>query len=329
MEKRDQIVKFVNHWQERTDYPRQRFLDWINLPRGKFREWEKRSGTENAHNAPIPKAHWVLPEEKEAIINYATQGHLQAGYRRMSFLMLDANVAAVSPSTVYRVLKEADLMRPWGKPSKKGTGFIQPLMPHEHWHIDITYLKLKGVFYFLATVLDGASRAILSWDLKAQMTEVEIEIVLQKARESNPNQKPRIISDNGPQFISQDFKEFINICEMTHVRTSPYYPQSNGKIERYHKSLKQECLRPYSPVDQEDAERIITNYIQDYNNVRLHSAVGFVPPMLVLKGKDKALHQERMKKLNKATEARRNTIRTNQIKPFSSQKGNDTNQAVA
>ena len=247
----------------------------------------------------------------------------------MAYLMLDEDIVAVSPSSVYRVLKEAELMKPWGKPSKKGTGFEQPLMPHEHWHIDITYLKLKGIFYFLSTVLDGASRAILSWDLKAQMTEKEIEIVLQKAREAYPHQKPRVISDNGPQFISQDFKEFINICEMTHVRTAPYYPQSNGKIERYHKSLKQECLRPFSPVDQEDAERIIENYIQDYNHVRLHSSIGFVPPILVLKGKAQELHDERREKLKKATERRKTALRTNLIKPFSSKEGNDRNQEVA
>ena len=329
MEKRDHIISFIHHWQERTEFPRQRFLDLINLPRGRFRDWEKRTGKANAHNAPTPKAHWILPEEKEAIINYALQGNLKAGYRRMSYLMLDADIAAVSPSSVYRVLKEAELIQPWGKPSKKGTGFEQPLMPHEHWHIDITYLKLKGIFYFLSTVLDGASRAILSWDLKAQMTEKEIEIVLQKAREAYPNQKPRIISDNGPQFVSQDFKEFINICEMTHVRTAPYYPQSNGKIERYHKSLKQECLRPLSPVDQEDAERIITNYIDDYNNVRLHSSIGFVPPMLKLQGKDQVLHQERREKLQIATQARKNADRTNQKNPFSSSEGNDTTKNVA
>jgi transposase InsO family protein len=85
--------------------------------------------------------------------------------------------------------------------------------------------------------------------------------------------KPRIISDNGPQFIARDFKEFIRISGMTHVRTSPYYPQSNGKIERWHKSLKGECIRPGTPLTKEDARQLIEKYVDHYNTVRLHSAL--------------------------------------------------------
>jgi len=292
MEKRDEIVAFINHWQHRSEFSRQRLLDWLQLPRGRFRSWEKRFAQGNCHNGIIPKAHWLLPEEREAIVTYASQGHLQAGYRRMSYLMLDANIVAASPSSVYRVLKQADLIQAWGKLSK-----------------DFTYLKLQGNFYFLATILDGCSRAILSWHLKPSMTETDAQIVLQKAREAYPNQKPRLISDNGSQFTSKDFKEFISICEMTHVKTAPYYPQSNGKIERYHKSLKQEALRPLSPVDLEDAERIIGNYIEDYNNVRLHSAIGYVPPVMKLEGRDEAFQMERKEKLKKAIQNRKNATK--------------------
>ena len=84
-----------------------------------------------------------------------------------------------------------------------------------------------------------------------------------------------MISDNGPQFIARDFKEFIRISGMTHVRTSPYYPQSNGKIERWHKSLKPECIRPLTPLTLDDARRLIQAYVDRYNTVRLHSAIGY------------------------------------------------------
>jgi len=87
----------------------------------------------------------------------------------------------------------------------------------------------------------AASRYIVHWEIRESMTEAEIETIIQRARERHPDARPRIISDNGPQFIAKDFKEFIRICGMTHVRTSPYYPQSNGKIERWHKTLKGEC----------------------------------------------------------------------------------------
>ena len=87
------------------------------------------------------------------------------------------------------------------------------------------------------------------------MTEADIEIILERAKERYPGVKPRVISDNGPQFIAKDFKEFIRISGMTHIRTSPYYPQSNGEIERWHKSLKGECIRPGTPLSLEDAWR--------------------------------------------------------------------------
>ena len=95
-------------------------------------------------------------------------------------------------------------------------------------------------------------------------------MILQRAKEKYPEAKPRIISDNGPQFIARDFKEFIRISGMTHVRTSPYYPQSNGKIERWHKSLKSECIRPGTPLSPDDALRLVQGYVEHYNNTRLN-----------------------------------------------------------
>ena len=116
--------------------------------------------------------------------------------------------------------------------------------------------------------------------------------------------RPRIIADNGPQFIARDFKEFIRISGMTHVRTSPYYPQSNGKIERWHKSLKGECIRPGTPLTPEDARRLIQQYVDHYNTVRLHSAIGFVTPAEMLAGRQKEIHAARDRKLEEARRQR-------------------------
>jgi transposase InsO family protein len=129
-------------------------------------------------------------------------------------MMLDADIVAVSPASVWRVLGQAGLLRRWnGKPSKKGTGFEQPPAPHQHWHIDVSYINIAGTFYYLCTVLDGFSRFIVHWDLRPAMTEADIEIILQAAREQHPQARPRVISDNGPQFIARDFKEFIRWWE--------------------------------------------------------------------------------------------------------------------
>jgi len=95
-------------------------------------------------------------------------------------------------------------------------------IPHEHWHMDIAYLNLGGTFYFLTSVLDGFSRSIVHWDISEKMEERDVEMVLQKALEKTLGAQPRIISDNGPQFVAKDFKVFLRIFGLTHVRTSPY-----------------------------------------------------------------------------------------------------------
>src|SRR5882672_9294766 len=169
-------------------------------------------------------------------------------------MMLDADVVAVSPSSVWRVLRQAGRLRKWqAKPSRKGTGFEQPPQPHLHWHIDVSYINVAGTFYYLCSVLDGYSRYLVHWDLRESMREADIEMTLEAAKEKYPEAKPRIISDNGPQFMARDFKEFIRISGMTHVRSSPYYPQSNGKVEVWHRTLKNECIRPGTPLNREDA----------------------------------------------------------------------------
>jgi len=127
-------------------------------------------------------------------------------------MMLDADLVAVSPASVWRVLKQTGLLSRWkSKPSRNGTGFEQPLQPHQHWHIDVSYINLCGTFYYLCSILDGFSRFLVHWDLRESMREADVEVILQRAKEKYPEAKPRIISDNGPQFIARDFKEFIRI----------------------------------------------------------------------------------------------------------------------
>jgi len=137
------------------------------------------------------------------------------------------------------------------------------------------------------------------------MTEHDVEITLQRGRENFPAAKPRIISDNGPQFIANDFKAFIRHCGMTHVRTSSNYPQSNGKIERWHGSLKRECIRRKTPLTLDDARRIVDGYVQHYNNTRLHSAIDYIAPKDKLEGRAESILSAREAKLAAARERRR------------------------
>ena len=116
---------------------------------------------------------------------------------------------------------------------------------------------------------------------------------------------PRIITDNGPQFVARDFKEFIRIAGMTHVKTSPYYPQSNGKIERYHRTIKGECIRVTALWSLDDARRVVADYVRHYNEVRLHSAIGYVTPLTKLRGEETQVFTERDRKLEDARERRK------------------------
>jgi len=177
---------------------------------------------------------------------------------------------------------------------------VQALAPHEHWHIDVSYLNVAGTFYFLCSILDGCSRFIVHWEIREKMREIDVQTILQRARECHPDVTPRLISDNGPQFIAKDFKEFIRVAGMTHVKTSPYYPQSNGKIERWHQSLKGESIRVKVPLSLNDARRIVSDYVEHYNHVRLNSAIGYLTPADKLNGLAQVIFDERDRKLEAA-----------------------------
>jgi len=190
----------------------------------------------------------------------------------------------------------------------------------KHWRlVDVAYLNIRGTFYYsrsdvydLCSILDGYSRCIVHWEMREAITEGDVEVIIQRAREKFPGARPRVISDNGPQFVAKDFKAFLCMCGMTHVRTSPFYPQSNGKIERWHGSLKRECIRPGTPLCLEDARRLVRRFVEHYNNVRsktwqsqLHSSIGYIAPKDKLEGQEKAVFAQRDRKLEEARERRR------------------------
>ena len=216
--------------------------------------------------------------------------------------MLDENIVAVSPSTTYRMLKRAGLLNIWNRTGKstKGTGFVQPTVPNEHWHTDIKYVNFKGTFLFLISVIDGYSRYIVHNELRMNMQEYDVQITIQRALEKFPGVKPRLISDNGSQYISKDFSEFIKLAGLQHVKTTIAYPQANGKIERYHKTINEECLRTTSLIDLDDAREQIVAFVNKYNTERLHSALFYLTPEDLLLGRVHEKIIERNVKLEQA-----------------------------
>ena len=301
---RDEVVDFTQGFVKRTELPTWWVLLKLGIHPQQFYRWEKRYGCVNHHNGRIPRDHWLEDWEDDAIVSFH-DAHPLEGYRRLSFMMLDANVVAVSPATVYRILKKAGRLDRFGRrPSRKGTGFEQPLKPHEHWHADITYINIAGTFYYLCALLDGYSRVLVHWEIRERMTSADVETIVQRAREKYPDANPRIISDNGPQFIARDFREFIRVSGMTHVRTSPYYPQSNGKMERWNQTLKVTTIRPKAPGSLEEARRVVAAFVEYYNTERLHSSIGYITPADKLRGRENEVWGARDRKLEAARERR-------------------------
>ena len=251
----------------------------INISTSNYYSWNSRQGLPNNHNGIIPKINWTLDWERQAVISYAL-AHPGEGYRRLTYMMIDENIVALSPSSVYRILKRAGLLNKWNqtKKSSKGKGFEQPQAPHEHWHVDIKYVNFKGTFLFLISVIDGYSRYIVHQELRQNMQEFDVELTIQKALEKFPGNKTRKISDNGSQFISKDFAIFLKFAGLQHIKTSIAHPQGNGKIERFHRIIEEEHHRKTSMINLEDARKQIDEYVEFYNTKRLHSSLFYLTP---------------------------------------------------
>jgi len=279
---------------------------YAGVSRRTYREWQTRKDEENKHNGHIPRLHWRTPEEEAAIIAYCTE-RMELGYRTLCWQMVDADIAFVSPGTVYNVLKRAGLTKKWaelGEELKKG--FEQPKAVHEQWHVDYTYIRVCGNFYYFISVMDGYSRKILSWSLCQTMEGLWAEIVVAKAKELYPFANPRIITDNGSQFISKDFRELLILLEIEHTLTSPGHPQSNGKLERFHRTFKCEHVRQAAYFSFEDAKERMAKWIRYYNEHRFHGALFYLPPEDVFQGLMQKRLDERRRKLHYAIINRRN-----------------------
>ncbi|MGB9591710.1 MAG: IS3 family transposase [Candidatus Kryptoniota bacterium] len=306
---RERISNEITNLQTKTGVPLAVLLSAAGITRRTWTDWQKRKHDETQHNGQIPKAHWLLPEEIDAIVHYArcrTDKKLQ-GYRRLTWMMVDENIAFASPSSIYRVLKEHNLLNMWSKThdTAKKKGFDQPLTIHEQWHTDISYIRIQNIFYYFVSVMDGFSRMILVWDLFISMEELTVEIIMMRAKEKYPEANPRLITDNGAQFVGKDFKELLTLLVIDHTFTSPAHPQSNGKLERFHRSFKTEHVRVTAYTSLEQAKQKMSVWIDYYNKERLHSSLNYLTPQEVFEGKTEMRLAERKKKLYTARALRK------------------------
>lgn len=281
-DKKEDIMQLADRITEHTNIKLNLMIKWLGISSSKYYLWRSQISVfikNNHRKAVIPKSHWLLDWEKDAIIQYAKKHHGE-GYRRLTYMMIDENIVCTSPSSVYRVLNKAGLLNKWNNvhTRAKGKGFSQPQKFNEHWHTDIKYVNFKGTFLFLISVIDGYSRYIIHHDLRTHMQEFDVQLVIQAALEKYSDVQPRLITDNGPQYISKDFSHFLKSAGLQHIRTSIMYPQSNGKIERFHRTIQSECISKRSLVNLDDAKFQISEYVNFYNSQRLHSSLFYLTP---------------------------------------------------
>jgi putative transposase len=311
LEVRQIAEREIQRYQTKTGLPINTLLKYAGIPERTWREWSGRRGDATKHNNNIPKAYYLTPEEVKAIIAYCTGNPLK-GYRMQCWEMVDRNVAFVSCSSVYNVIKRHNLDKKWAELAEEtNRGFDQPLAVHEQWHIDFSYIKIQNSFYYFLGILDGYSRKMLAWRLCKNMEGLNAEILVAETKEMYPQAvSPRLISDNGSQFISKDFEELLALLEFSHTLTSANHPQSNGKLERFHRTLKTEHVRRASYLEYQDACIRMAEWIAYYNSERLHSAIWYLTPNDVFYGRTAKRLAERKEKLHTAFIKRQEYWRT-------------------
>ena len=311
LEVRQRAEKEIQHYRTKTGLPLETLLGYAGIPQRTWREWERRRDVQTKHNNNIPKAYYLTPEEIDAIVAYCRENPLK-GYRMQCWEMVDRNVAFVSCSSVYNVVKRYNLGKKWAEMTETAKrGFDQPQAVHEQWHIDFSYIKIAGTFYYFLGILDGYSRKMLNWRLCRNMEGINAEVLVAETKEQYPDaQNVRLISDNGSQFISKDFEELIVLLEFSHTLTSANHPQSNGKLERFNRTIKTEHVRRSAYIDYDDACIRMSQWIAYYNSQRLHSAIWYLTPNDVFNGRTEKRLAERKEKLHTAYIKRQEYWRT-------------------
>jgi len=306
-EEKLEIIQLV----ERSARPAKWTLDKLGVPRRTFYRWYDRYLTEGADGlvdrAPMPKIVWNrIPDNIRADLHKMALEEPELSPRELAVRFTDTKGYFVSESSVYRLLKSYDLISsPAFIVMKAASEFRdKTTATNQLWQTDFTYFKIIGWgWMYLSTVLDDFSRYIISWKLCTNMAAMDVQDTLNLALEEtgldqvNVVHRPRLLSDNGPCYISGDLAEYLEDKGMMHTRGAPYHPQTQGKIERWHQTLKNRILLEnyFLPGD---LERQIEAFVEHYNHHRYHESLGNVTPADAYFGRAHSIirRRERIKK---------------------------------
>ncbi len=305
------LLNTVARAQEQSDRPLSWILAELGLTRSVYYDWlEKAEIGSLADRIVVPRSPLAaLPEEIEAVVAYA-KIRPRDGYRRLTWMMVDEDVVYLAPSTVYRILDKHDLLYRWKRPEPgQGRRVAEASYPNEVWHIDLMYLWVRGRWYFLVTILDSYSRYIVHWELALSMRAEEIAEITAIALERVHGKKPRIVRDNGSQFVAKEWREVMRYFEVEEIPIRVRHPESNGRIERYHRSVREEAFGDTEVEDLYRARELLAEWVRYYNEERLHSSLEYLRPVDYYLGDLQALLAERKRKLREAAARRREVNR--------------------
>jgi len=295
--------------------PRIRALSQLRLPRSTYYRWLKRQiegkleDRKGGSSIPWNK---ISPEEETRVLVEA-RASPELSCRQLACTLTDGGGSYISESTVYRILKRGGLIRPAEIIGFKAAKEYRrkTKRPNELWATDCCHLRvIDWGWYYLETVMDDFSRFILGWDLKTDMTGGSLEDVVQQAVDFTGmtdvpvENRTVLLSDNGAGYLSQQFNQYLHLVGIRHITASPFHPQTNGKIERYHRTVKGEINRvPYDmPSELKEA---IKAFIEYYNYRRYHEGLGNVTPYDVYTGRYLEIIQRRKEVKSRTLETRK------------------------
>jgi len=268
----------------------------LGIPKSSYYRW--RQGRPDSGNRKRP---WnrITPAEEDKILAVARESP-ELSSRQLSAWITDNEGFAVSESTVYRILRREGLVKRQETQLTAAKEYhTKTTRPHQMWATDASYFRVVGWgYYYLVTVMDDYSRFILAWKLQKDMSANSLIEVIQDAVDATGmtevpvEDRTRLLSDNGAGYVSRTFRDYLHLVGIHHILTAPYHPQTNGKLERYHRSIKREVNQiPYEFPGQ--LERAIADFVDYYNYRRYHKALGNVAPADVLYGRREEILQRR------------------------------------
>lgn len=298
-------MQIVAQTKKRSGWSVYRTLAALSVPRSVYYAWKARESLEDRAGKRC-RVYEVLPEERTSICEFALR-YSKIGYRKLTWMMVDAQVACVGESTVYRVLSDADLLSRWKRSAaSSGEYNFRPNAPNQQWHTDVMYVWVAARFYFLLNFVDAYSRYSVHHKLLMSLDGKSVATELTVALESVGEAKPRVVHDHGSEFVNRDVAAVIKAHNLIDIKTKPRHPESNGIVERFNGTVRDESDDDYGN-NYLQAEAIICKLMHHYNEERLHAALGYMTPVTWHRGQPDQVRDERARRIAAARAHRRMT----------------------